>query len=256
MLSVDAHILAHDFEQLLPFAIRHYAALGARITVHDGGPKGVNRELVESAGAKWEFWDTAGQLNDELARKLKNDCWRGTTANWVAVVDADELLHFPQGLAETLDTFEMLGAAVIKPHGFEMFSDVWFEAAEHPGAQITDLVPFGAPDDEWYAKPILWSPRRVCDPGFGIGAHESRAVLFDGRVLRVNRNYPKSNPPVNLLHFHQCGSAERVAARYDATRKRLSAINERMRWGNFQSGEDHVAHKRARILPNLRRVVS
>lgn len=250
-MNVEVHILSHDGEIMIGWALRHYRTFSDSVIVHDGGPDGFSSSRASLFGAASVPWDTKGCLNDALAMDLKNKCWQGTTADWVICVDADELVYFPGGAEKTLSLYEGLGAAVIKPLGFEMFTDSLPEGT----GQIYDYVKEGARDDEWYAKPVLFSPKRVAYAGFGIGAHESVPVLHDGRSLRVDRNWPQANPPTYLLHFHQIGPIEHVAARYDETRKRLSPINEKNGWGNFKSGRDHAQEKRDRILPNLETVV-
>lgn len=256
-MKLEVHLLTHDDEQMIEWALRHWVKLGAKVIVHDGGPS-FKSGFVAGAypNTSWIEWDTAGELNDELARKLKNECWRGTDADWVAVVDADELLHFPNGAEETLSVYDKCGAAVIRPSGFEMYSEHWCEPSALPGVQLIDFVKHGSPDDKWYAKPILFSPKLVVESGFGIGAHESDPMLKDGRSFHVGPDWPKANPPTYLLHFKSIfGGLQRIAARYDATRQRLSLCNVRNGWGNFAPGMTHAKEKRDLLLPHVRRVV-
>lgn len=254
-MKLEIHLLTHDDEQMFAWAMRHWAALGAYVVVHDGGPKQVCSSVM-APGFKCVPWDTGGQLNDDLAAKLKNSCWKGTTADWVAVVDADELLYFPEGAEQTLERLEARGAAIARPHGFEMFAESYPEPSEHPGAQITDFVKDGAPDDKWYAKPILFSPRRVATTGFGIGAHESDPVFVGGQRFHVGADWPFAEPPIYLLHFKSIfGGLERIAERYDATRKRLAAVNVRHGWGNLKPGAVHAQEKRDLLLPHVRWVI-
>lgn len=238
---------------MLPWALRHYRAFADRIIVHCGGPTGCNRPPM--SGVEYRAFDTGQELNDELARNRKNTCWLGTDADWVIVVDADELIWAKDGVRAVLERAQVNGAAVLRPHGFEMFSDAWLEAWAHPDEQLTELVQYGAPDDHWYAKPVVFSPRLVADSGFGIGAHESRPVLHDGRVLNCDRKWPFADK-LALLHYKSIfGGMERIAARYDATRKRLSAVNVRCGYGNFKPGLEHAQEKRDLLLPHVRRVV-
>jgi len=262
-VKIEVHLLSHDDEQMLTWSLRHYAQFADDIVVHDGGPTGgparkviaeVEKSFPTGPCVSWLNWDTAGELNDELARKLKNSCWRGTDADWVIAADADELIYAPN-IRDRLETLLAAGSAVLRPRGFEMFSDSWFEPSDHPGAQITDLVKDGAPDDKWYAKPVVFSPRLVADSGFGIGAHESDPVLRDGRRFHVGKDWPFCHA-LSLLHFKSIfGGLDRIAARYDATRSRLAAINVRNGWGNFKPGREHAQEKRDLLLPNVRRVV-
>lgn len=263
-MKLEVHLLTHDDEKMLEWALRYwtnFTRYGAivKIVIHDGGPSGLSAILAEGKfpWVECRRWDTAGELNDELARRLKNECWKGTDADFVAVLDADELLHFPAGALDTLESYERTGAAVIRPSGFEMFSDHWEEPVRNPDWQITELVKDGSPDDRWYGKPILFSPRRVAQSGFGIGAHESDPVLKDGRSFHVGPDWPKANPPTYLLHFKSIfGGLDRIAARYDATRERLALVNVRNGWGNFKPGKVHAQEKRDLLLPGVRRVIA
>lgn len=249
-VKIEVHILSHDHERMLPWALRHYQTFASRIIVHDGGPSFTYSHCAPP-GIEVRKWDTAGQLNDQLAADLKNSCWEGSDADWVICVDADELIYFPNGAQETLAAYCRLGAAAIKPHGFEMFAD--FEPAGP--RQIYDYVKQGARDDKWYAKPVIFSPKKVAESGFGIGAHESRPVLKNGYRCYVGKRWPQAEPACYLLHFHQVGPIEDVAARYDATRKRLAAINEKHNWGNFKPGLVHAQEKRDYIIPRLEQVI-
>lgn len=256
-MKIEVHILTNNHDWILPWTLRHYGQFASKLVVHDGGPNwtegSVTRDLCLCHGADWACWDTAGELNDDLACTLKNGCWKGSEADWVIVADVDELVYFPAGAADTLAAYTRLGAAVIRPQGFEMFSEKLPDPGSH---QIYDAIKDGATDEDWYSKPILFSPRLVADSGFGLGAHEARPVLKDGRALTVGKAWPHPNPPAYLLHFHQIGPAEFVAERYDATFRRFSQINLRHGWGNHTPGAVHVQEKRDLILPRLRRVIS
>lgn len=265
-MNLEVHILTSQWNWILPWTLRHYCSFASKVVVHDGGPDfsetSANRELCRAHGAAWEMWDTAGQLNDALAMHLKNEAWKGTKADWVAVVDDDELLYFPpvtvEGMgksepANVLAAYSIMGAAMIRPEGFEMFSETLPVPGEH--AQIWEAIRDGAPDEKWYSKPALFNPRLVVETGFGLGAHEARPVLKDGRALKVGLEWPHPSPRCLLLHYHQIGPYDFVAERYDATLARFCALNHRNGWGNHTPGAIHVQQKRDLIVPNLRRVV-
>jgi glycosyl transferase family 2 len=249
-VNIHVHLLSHDHEPILKWSIRHYRTFANRIVVHDGGPDHTQKIHALTHGCEVLEWETGGQLNDELAMKLKNECWIGTDADWVIVADADELIYFPQGATLTIAGLEDLGAAMIKPQGYEMFSD---ELPPEKG-QIYETIKDGARDDKWYAKPILFSPARISETEFGLGAHEADPVMKNGKQYHVGANWPIS-PDVYLLHFHQIGGLQRIAERYDATRKRLSRVNEQHLWGNFKPGLEHAQEKRDYILPRLQSVI-
>lgn len=245
---IEVHLLAYNEEAILPYTLRHYLTYAARVIVHDAFSTDRTRDVCREYGVEVRDWETDG-INDQLARELKDHCWKGTDADWAITADADELLHFPRGAGPTLAEYDRQGVAVAKPHGWELCSDVFPTTA----GQIYDEVWYGARDDKWYAKPILFSPRRVASMNFAPGAHSCNAVLRDGTVL----GDPKapSDPPCFLLHCKHLGPVERVAAEYAADRQRLSAINVQRKWGNFDDPLKHAREKRAGILSRIERVV-
>lgn len=249
---VEVHILAYNEERILPYTIRHYLTYADRVIVHDAYSTDATEAVSLAGGAEVAKWGLGGEVNDEEYCALKNSCWLGTDADWVIVCDADEMIYFPQDARATLETYLRVGAAVIKPHGFEMFSEVWPTTQ----GQIYDEIKMGAPDDKWYSKPLLWNTHLVEDSGLGMGSHESMPVLRNGDFLRCGKNWLFPDPPCYLLHWHQIGPAQRIADRYDAIKLRMSRTNKAHGWGNFKPGMVHVQEKRDLIVPKLRRVIA
>lgn len=245
--KVEVHVLCFNEAEILGYTLRHYRTFCAKMIVHDGGSDDGSQEIAKLYGAEVRPWNTEGKLNDGLAVILKNTCWLGTDADWVICADADELIYFPLGAEFTLESYAKTGAAVIKPYGFEMFSEKY----PTTDGQIYDEVKMGARDDYWYGKPILFTPHRVEESGFGLGAHESDPLLTNGRRLHIAKDWPKPMPPAYLLHFHQIGPAQRIADRYDSIFGRFSALNIRHGWGNHTPGAIHVQQKRDLICPRL-----
>ncbi len=251
-MILEAHLLCYDERDIIGYAIRNLKTFADRIIVHDAGSTDGTRDVCKAWGVDIREWAIGGILDDETNMNLKNSCWKGTDADWVAVLDCDEFLYFPQGTRKTLDTYQRLHAAVIKAHGFDMYCE------QYPTTegQIYDEVKMGAPSDKWYGKPALFSPLRLKEINFGIGAHEADPLLMNGHRLRVGHTWPKANPPTYLLHYHHgVGPIERVAARLDAKRQRLSDRNVAKRWGNFDPGLKHAEDKRVGILAGLTQVV-
>ena len=250
-MKVEVHILAYNEAALIKYTVRHYRTFADTVIVHDAHSTDNTRNQAIWAGAKVVDWDMPDEFNDFLAMTLKNTCWLESDADFVIPVDADELLWFPEGAEKTLEAYRQANVAMVKPHGFEMFTEIFPTTAD----QIYDQVKYGAPDDKWYAKPVMFSPVLVADAGIGIGGHCASPILKNGRILEVDESYPFSVPPAYLLHFHQIGPIERIAAVYDARRPRLSKINEEKKWGNFEPGMKHALDKRAYILARIQQVI-
>jgi hypothetical protein len=249
-MGFEIHILAKNEEVILPYTIRHYSTFCSRIILHDLGSTDGTIHIAKAAGIEVREWDSRGEFNDLLNKKIKDEAWRGTDAEWVAPVDADEFLYFPLGAGNTLSAYKGMNFPVIKAFGFEMISD---SLPTGPG-QIYDEIKSGARDDRWYGKPILIQSRIVATVDFGVGADQIKGTFKAGGEFGNPTHF--AVPPTYLLHFHQCGPIERTAALYDERRRILAPINVQNRWGNIDdSGIKHATDKRRYIMDRLERVI-
>ncbi len=246
---IEVHIVAYNEQDILPYALRHYKTFASRIIVHDGGSTDNTRLVCKLFGVDVVDWDTAGKINDELLRILKETCWNGTDAQWAIMVDADELVYFPGGVEKTLKEYDRQQIAAVKCKGFEMESPTYPDTQ----GQIYEQVDHGAPDDRWYGKSCLLSPGRIQSIHFAHGAHECIVTLKNGRKV-PNPRVPH-NPPALLLHYHHLGSVQRVGTRYDGNKSRFSEENKKHGWGWQGDGLTHSIQKRASILTGRRKVV-
>lgn len=248
-MKIQVLILAFNEETILPYTLRHYRTYADEIIVYDAFSTDNTRNICREYGAVIHDWKTDG-LNDSIAKHIKNTGWINShKSDWVICVDADELIYFPKGTRSTLEQYDLQKLGVVKPYGFEMFS----ETLPTTSGQIYDEIKMGGRDDKWYGKPVLFSPRRLRSIDFSPGAHTCTWIDIDGN----DQQCPVAdfNPPTYLLHYHHIGPIERIAQRYDATRERLSKINVDNNWGNFDPGMKHASDKRAAIFKTLRQVI-
>ena len=248
-MNLDVHIFGFNEERILKYAFRHYATFCERMVLHDAFSTDGSRALAKSAGAEIVDWDTKGEINDELLMKEKNICWLGTKADWVIVVDADELVFLPEG-DMVLQTYIDHQTPVVKLHGFEMLS-LKYPTTE---GQIYDEVFMGSPEPQYGSKPALFTPHLVKSISFGAGAHDCTAELHDGTQF-VSPSVP-TLPPTWLLHYHHIGPTKDIAARYDAHRARMSAVNKAHNWGCQIDGATHALKKLNQIRRNIRQIIN
>lgn len=248
MSSVELHLLAYNESEIIGYSLRHYAQFCDRMIVHDALSDDGTPEIAKKLGAEVRPWVTDG-VNDILAKQLKERCVMQSKADWCIPVDADELIYFPQGHFHTLESYEAAQLAIVRPHGFEMFSETFPTTT----GQIYDEVTMGARDQCWYAKAVLTAPKRLRSITFGAGAHQTWAVLKDGS--RWDDIKTPTEPPTYLLHCKHLGPIERQIARYTRQQARHSQTNIKARFGNFEAPAKHAADKRAGIVARLERVI-
>ncbi len=249
-MKVEVHLCSYNEAEILPFTLRHYATFCSRIVIHDNYSTDNSRELAKDAGAEVVDWGIRGVIDEAQLCAVKNGAWKGTEADWVIVGDADEFIYFPGGAFDTLSAYEANQETVIKPQGFEMFSD------EYPKGdrQIYDYVFMGAPDIQWYSKPALFSPKRVKEIAYGYGAHSCTGLLKNGKTFTNPTIF--TDPPTYFLHYKHIGGVERLAKRYDASYSRQLPIAHKLKLGNQDPGIKHANDKRRMILEKLQRVIT
>jgi glycosyltransferase involved in cell wall biosynthesis len=246
---ITAHILTRNEEHILPYTLRHYTSFCNKVFIHDMGSTDQTLDIAKEFGAAIYNWDTGGLFDDNLNNRIKNECWKGLDADWVMVLDADEIIYFPLGFKETLSAYDGQRLAIARPYGFEMLHDTW----PNPKGQIYDEAKYGARLDD-YSKPVLFAPKRIERIRFSTGAHTLDEIVLAPNAAPVNlREY--SNPPCCLLHYHQIGPIEKIAARYDDHTARMCAANIQNRWGNQKPGSVHTIEKRNFIKNHLERVM-
>lgn len=251
MCKVEVHILTWNDEEILPWTLKHYATFASSITIHDDYSIDQTRNIARRFGAKIVDSGGAGQFSDSRNSRIKSTCWPGSKADWIICVDSDELIYFPREMRITLARCLEAGTAVIKPRGFEMWSDRWPTTL----GQIYEEIKMGAPDDKWYGKPCLFTPHLVDQMLFSPGAHEAQIGLKGDPYLHAAPQQPNTVDPVYLLHYHQIGPMERIARRYDEVQKRFCTENKMKGWSNYGDGFTHATDKRTSILSRLIRVV-
>jgi len=250
-MKVEVHLLCFQEREILPYALRHWKTFASRIVVHDLGSTDGCQQIASEFCVDLKQWDCKGEFDDRLNKKIKNEAWLGTDADWVACVDADELIYFPSGAEFTLETYAGQGVEIIKPHGYEMMSDVFPTGS----GQIYDEVKHGTREVLWYSKPGMFNAKRVESLDFGTGAHVVTATMKDGRRVYVDNKTPPCSPSTYFLHFHHIGGLDRITKRYAENQARQSAMNKQMNWGNREPPRKHAEDKRRMILARLERVL-
>lgn len=206
-MMIEAHLLHWQEKDIMPYVIKHYRAFCDEIIIHDNHSKDGSAEMAKELGCTVipfgsDFFD------DGINRDLKNECWKGSDADWCVVADFDELLFHPyKEMRFAIEYFSE--STIIKTIGWQIMSDDW---PAHDLLEITNGFEFSN-----YAKTICFSPKHITDIGFGPGAHESNPK---GLVQW-------SESPLYVLHYKHIGGVQRTIDRYKVLQKRLSKNNRR-----------------------------
>ncbi len=251
MPKIHCHFLAYNESRFVEYTLKYYTSFCSRVVLEDLGSSDGTQDTAIAFGAEVRQWDCKQEFDDSLNKKIKNECWRDSDADWVICVDCDELLFLPNGVESSFESYASQGIPILKPQGYEMLSDV-FPTTK---GQVFDEIKMGGRDDFWYGKSVCFSPKLVAEVDFGAGAHVVTVKLKDGQTLNVNHQWPLSSPVCQLLHFHQIMPIEEIAAKYEATKARMSENNIKNNWGWHGEGKVHATDKRNFILSRLEQVI-
>ena len=116
-MKIQVHTLAHQQVELVPYVMRHYSGW-ADVIAYAGYSTDGTEQLLEKMGAKVVFLETHNQANDQIFMDMKNNCWKGSNADWVIVTDFDELVHHRVSVYNYLKNTK---ATVIRPAQYEMY---------------------------------------------------------------------------------------------------------------------------------------
>lgn len=223
-MKIEVHTLAHQQIELVNYVMRHYSGW-ADIIAYAGYSTDGTEALLEKLGAKIVFLETDNKANDKVFLDMKNNCWKGSKADWVIVTDFDELVHHRVSVPGYLEKSK---ATLIRPAHWEMYSDA-FPTEEK---QITELINTGSRGSY---KFNTFRPSEISEMNFDVGchmAHPTGNVIVDDYWSSIPGYTPETDDAIMTLHYRNLGK-EYVYHRNEYTASRLSSINRKMGWGTF-----------------------
>jgi glycosyltransferase involved in cell wall biosynthesis len=232
-MKVEAHILNWNEKDIIRFTIKHYQKFCSRIIIYDNYSDDGSELIAQEMGCEVVKFGTPGELNDGDYIKLKNNCWKGSDADWVIVCDCDEILNI--SLQELKDLNDD-GVTIVKTTGWNVYSN---DFIEDDFSEITT----GFKDDQ-YSKLVCFNHKKIKEIAYVYGCHEANPV---GHLVYQDE-------PFYLLHYRCIGGVERMIARHDLYVNRLSALNKRWNLGHhyLQSTDQ----KRADFAERLKKSVT
>lgn len=222
-MRVEAYIIGWNREDTIAFTIRHYKAFCDTVYLYDNFSTDRTRDVAEAHGATVRLFGISGILDDAEYLKVKNNAWKGSSADWVIVVDEDEILWSPD-LVFILRQAITSGSTIFNPRGVSIHSD-------------------SMPKDDWldiqtgrwdknYSKTCVFDPKAIKEIGYVEGCHVSKPR---GRMIY-------SSMPLYLLHYRSVGGVDRLIKRHNEYVPRMSQRNRT--WGMGIQYFDSEAHKR------------
>lgn len=214
-MTVETFIICWNRESTIHLTINHYRKLG-RVILYDNFSDDRTRDIAEHLGADVRLFGRAGELDDQTYLDIKNHCWKNSAADWVIIVDDDEILYHPN-LEHELTRGLMQGATIFHVQGFNIHSDLM------PVNDWTDIL-IGEKNEN-YSKLCIFNPRNITDIRYRYGCH---AASPTGNIIYHDTK-------LILLHYRDVGGVERLIERHNLYKSRLSETNKRYNLGHHYS---------------------
>ncbi len=220
-MKVECHIVAWQESETIALSIKHYQRFCDRIVLHDNFSEDSTREIAESMGCEVRMFGIKGVLDDREYTKLKNNVWKGSDADWVIIVDADEILDVSR---EALHDLSKMGHTIIKPFGWQIVSN---EIPKVEWLEIKRGFKYHK-----YSKICCFNPKEIKEINYVHGCHVANPT---GNVKTVEAYV--------LYHYKKVGGVQRMLDRYKLYASRMSEWNIRWNAGEQYRREE----KRLRI---------
>ena len=202
---ISVFVMVYNEEHIMQHFVDWYRSRfpGCNIFVYDNFSTDSTAEIARRNACEVRLYDSGGEVNDELLRNHKNNCWRNAPTDWVLVCDADELLEIDEA---QLRAEEANGTTIVRAIGYTMVNLV----------DDFDLrgITHGYPDI-YYDKTMLFDRRHIQHIDYDYGAHHSHPK---GNVRYNSQSY-------RLLHYNMMG-LEFALKRQHETMRRVSEFNK------------------------------
>jgi glycosyltransferase involved in cell wall biosynthesis len=198
-MNIEVFTLCWNEEAILPLFLHYYSEIARKIVIYDNGSTDRSHEIIEACPvAEARPFDTQNCLDETILTTIRNNCWKGSTADWVFVVDIDEFVYHPN----LLNFLETTDSDVIKCKGYNIVGE------------LTDHLPAlnGVPDP-MFNKMSVFRPT-IKEINYDYGSHRANPTsdkIDKGKVF--------------LLHAHWLGTEDYIVQRYKMRNARVSAAD-------------------------------
>ena len=227
--------------KIAPFVVDYWKRFARHVYVYDNySDDGVAEFLEKYDWITVKKYNSNNQLNDLAYLNIKNNCWKGSDADWVWVSDFDEC-PYTDDLSGVLDKANNEGLTLIRPKWIDLFSETEFPSYTE-GKLLHEVVNYGVKNPN--SKVLMFKPSKIQEINYGVGAHSIKAVgeVKEGRLL-------------NVFHCKNLG-LEYVKERNVTYQKRMSDINKEKKWGYHYFLNDDNLRSNFESLKKNRKLVS
>ncbi|HDY89095.1 MAG TPA: hypothetical protein ENH82_13395 [bacterium] len=209
-MDVVAYAVCYNEAQLLPYYIRHYQSFCSKVVIYDNYSNDGSKQIARSMGAEVRLFGNS-QLDDREYLKIKNNCWKGSGADFIIVGDLDEFIYHPD-IVNHLKWCKSKKIALPSIEGYNIYSEI----TPTTKGQIYEQIRTGFYDKN-FSKQAIFSPK-IKEINFGFGCHTNRAKGVKGGKMY-------------LLHYRCIGGVQDMINRHRMYAMRMCDFNKQRKFG-------------------------
>ncbi|MEM0575404.1 glycosyltransferase family 2 protein [Flavobacterium polysaccharolyticum] len=228
-IAVELYLLCFNEEKMILHTLNYYSKICSKIIIIDNQSTDNSIRLASDyENIEFRYLDSGNEFIEDKLTESKNNCWKGSAADYVIVCDMDEFLYDEQLLEKLLIAKEQ---KIIMPTviGYNMMSDDFPTNYE---SLITEQVKYGV-RSERFDKQIIFDPKKIKEINYRPGAHLCQPLFYENRV-------ETSKMELKLLHYKYLGK-DYLYKKHKGYANRMSEISKDKKHGyEYLEGENHV----------------
>ena len=232
-MDVDIYTICWNEMSIAPFVVDYWKRVARHVYVFDNGSNDGTVEFLNQFD--WitiKHFDSEG-FNDGIHAYIKNNCWKGSDADWVWVSDFDEC-PYSEDFKEDAKWLDDNGYSIVFPQWVEVISTT--NVPEYQAGKMLHELVDGAiatkGDINNPTKVLFFKPSKIDEINYSVGSHYCNSI---GDIKMCQK--------LNTIHFKNLG-INYLLNRYGKYRERLSEWNKRNNCGYHYLFDDDKQIKR------------
>lgn len=215
MVTVDVFTMGYNEEKILPHFINHYKQFCRNITFYNNCCTDNSIDICKANGVT--VIDTGlDEINDIEFLKIKQNSYINSDADFVIVVDTDEIVYHPD-LLKLLELYKTQGVTLPKVRGYTMATDKGYPSE----GLLVESIKTGIVARQ-YAKRCIFSPKLSIR--WSTGQH---AIVNCQGLLKESEQ-----EDISILHYKFVDRAE-IHQKKISYAKRMSQFNKKNSLGTY-----------------------
>lgn len=226
-LKIELYTVGWNEEFQLPFAIEYWKRFISdetdfKVIYYDNMSTDKSLEILSQYDwIEVRQFDSKNEMNEDFQTIIRNNCWKGSDADWVMMVDVDEVFYCNDIISE-LKKFKKQGAAVIACKWYALCGE---SVPEHKdGVLLHQQIGRGymqyinhREGQKYFGKLQLFNPKKVTTMNYSPGMH----ISFPDAPITVSYN-------ITQIHFNKGFGADYVVNRNKEMWERLNKAQKEM----------------------------